>query len=77
MKQARSAGNEVREAQRAEGLKAEADIVGKVREATSAKVTDGRKALAEEAAQVRAELKARTKGLAASMASRVLGREVS
>ncbi len=77
MKKARSAGNADREAQRAEGLKAESDIVGKVREATTATVTRGRKDLEEEAAQVRAALKADNRVLAGAMASRVLGREVS
>ncbi len=76
MTRARSAGNAQREAQRAEGLKTESEIVDKVREATTATVTVGRKGLQEEAAQVRAALKAETKALAGSMASRVLGREV-
>ncbi len=76
MKKARSAGNAAREAQRAEGLKVESEIVGKVREATTATVNQGRKQLADEAAQVRAALQAETKGLAGVMASRVLGREV-
>ena len=76
MKKARGAGNAEREAQRAEGLKAESEIVGKVREATTATVTKGRKDLEEDAAQVRAALKAESGALAAAMASRVLGREV-
>jgi F-type H+-transporting ATPase subunit b len=77
MRKARSAGNAEREAQRAEGLKAENEIVGKVREASTATVTAGRKALEEEAAKVRAALQADNKALAAAMATRVLGREVS
>jgi len=76
MKKARSAGNAEREAQRAEGLKVESEIVGKVREATTAAVTGGRKELEIEAAQVRALLQAETKALAGALASRVLGREV-
>ena len=76
MKKARSAGNSEREAQRAEGLNAENEILGKVREATTAAVTKGRLELSEEAALVRAALKAETGALAGAMASRVLGREV-
>jgi F-type H+-transporting ATPase subunit b len=77
MKKATSAGNEDREAQRAEGLKAEAEIVGAVRQATGETVSIGRKALQEEAAEVRAALKGEAKVLAGALASRVLGREVA
>jgi F-type H+-transporting ATPase subunit b len=76
MKKARSAGNADRETQRAEGLKTEADIVGRVREATTETVNAGRKALLEEAAQARAGLSAEATALASAVASRVLGREV-
>jgi F-type H+-transporting ATPase subunit b len=76
MRKARSAGNAEREAQRAEGLKADNEIVGKVREATSATVNAGRKGLEEEAAVVRAALTEEAPRLAAVLASRVLGREV-
>jgi F-type H+-transporting ATPase subunit b len=76
MKKARSAGNADRESQRAEGLKTEADIVGKVRETTAETVNVGRRALLEEAAQARAALKAEASTLAGALASRVLGREV-
>jgi F-type H+-transporting ATPase subunit b len=76
MKKARSAGNAEREAQRAEGLKAESELVGKVRETTTAMVTQGRKELEAEAAAVRSALQAETKAIASAMASRVLGREV-
>jgi F-type H+-transporting ATPase subunit b len=76
MKKARSAGNAEREAQRAEGLKVEAAIVGKVREATAETVNVGRKGIQDEAAAARTALKGEAKALAASMASRVLGREV-
>jgi F-type H+-transporting ATPase subunit b len=77
MKKARSAGNAEREAQRAEGLKTEGEIVGKVRDATAQTVASGRRALQEEADKVRAALRTEAKGLAGAMASRVLGREVS
>ena len=76
MKKAESAGNDDREAQRAEGLKAESEIVGKVRDATGDTVSLGRKELEEEAAQVRAALKVESLALAGALASRVLGREV-
>jgi len=76
MKKARATGNADREAQRAEGLKTESEIVGKVREATTETVNAGRKALQQEAEQVRAALKGEAKGLAGALASRVLGREV-
>jgi F-type H+-transporting ATPase subunit b len=76
MKKARSAGTSERETQRAEGLKAEAEIVGKVRETTAETVNVGRRALQEEAAQARAALKTEANALASALASRVLGREV-
>jgi len=76
MKKARTAGTSERETQRAEGLKAEAEIVGRVRETTAETVDVGRRALQEEAAQARAGLKAEAGALASALASRVLGREV-
>jgi F-type H+-transporting ATPase subunit b len=76
MKKARSAGTSDREAQRAEGLKTEAEIVGKVRETTAETVNAGRRAIQEEAAQARAALKTEANALAGALASRVLGREV-
>jgi F-type H+-transporting ATPase subunit b len=76
MNRARSAGNAARDAQRSEGLKAESEIVDKVRAATAAKVSDGRKGLEAEAREVRAALQLETKALAGVLASRVLGREV-
>lgn len=76
MKKARSAGNADREAQRAEGLKTENEIVGKVRATTTETVNAGRKALQEEAAQARTALQGEAKAIAGALASRVLGREV-
>ena len=76
MTRARSAGNAERDQLRAEGLKTENEIVGKVREATAKSMGEGRKQLLEEAAQARAALGGETKSLARAMASRVLGREV-
>jgi F-type H+-transporting ATPase subunit b len=76
MKKARSAGSAEREAQRAEGLKTEHDIVDKVRESTAQTVSIGRKGLQEEAAQARAALQGEAKAIASALASRVLGREV-
>ena len=76
MSKARSAGNAERDQQRAEGLKTEGEIVGKVRDATAKKVADGRAELLEGAAKARQQLKAESPALARAMASRVLGREV-
>jgi len=76
MKKARSAGNADREAQRADGLRTESEIVGKVREVTTESVNAGRKTLQVEAETARAALKADAGALAGAMASRVLGREV-
>jgi F-type H+-transporting ATPase subunit b len=77
MKKARGAGNADREAQRAEGLKTESQIVDKVRESTAETVAIGRKNLQDEAAQVRLALQSDAKALAGALASRVLGREVA
>jgi F0F1-type ATP synthase membrane subunit b/b' len=76
MKKARSAGNAEREQLRAEGLKTEADIVGKVRETTGKRVADGREELRQNAAKARAQLNLEAATLGRAMASRVLGREV-
>jgi F-type H+-transporting ATPase subunit b len=76
MKKARAAGNLERDAHRADGQKAENEILGKVREATTETVNAGRRDLQQEAAGVRVALQAEARALAASVASRVLGREV-
>ncbi len=76
MKQARAAGNAEREAQRALGQQAEAEIVAKVREATASTMAEGRRKLQAEADQARAALRSESRSLAAMLASRVLGREV-
>jgi F-type H+-transporting ATPase subunit b len=77
MKKARSAGNADRETQRAEGLKAEAEIVDNVRKTTTETVDVGRRSIQEEAAAARAALKGEANILAGALASRVLGREVT
>jgi F-type H+-transporting ATPase subunit b len=76
MKKARTAGNVEKEQLRAEGLKAENEIVGKVREATGKKMAEGRKEILESAEKARLQLKSEGPALARAMASRVLGREV-
>jgi F-type H+-transporting ATPase subunit b len=77
MKKARSAGNAERDVLRAEGLKAEGEVLGKVRDATAKQLADGRAQIQKDAATARALLKAEARGLAGAMASRVLGREVN
>jgi F-type H+-transporting ATPase subunit b len=61
---------------RAEGAKAEAELLAKVRASTAAALEQGKARAQEEAAKVRTALKGESQGLAKDLASRVLGREV-
>jgi F-type H+-transporting ATPase subunit b len=76
MQKARAAGNTEREKFRAEGAKAENEILDKVRAAIAHSLEQGRKQLVADTEHVRAALKADSAALAAQLASRVLGHEV-
>jgi F-type H+-transporting ATPase subunit b len=72
----RSSANTERDKVRAEALKAEGDLLAKVRERTAAKLEQGRKVAADEAKKARQGLDAESRELARALASRALGREV-
>jgi F-type H+-transporting ATPase subunit b len=74
---ARDAGTGERDAMRAEGLKHESDLLGKVRAEATATLEQGRAEIGQEAATARGQLKSDARSLGREMASRVLGREVS
>lgn len=74
---AREAGNLERDQLRAEGQKKEAEILSLVRSQTTATVEGGRKAIGDEAKAARAALETEANLLGQTIASRVLGREVS
>jgi F-type H+-transporting ATPase subunit b len=76
MSKARAGANAERDKLRAEGLKAEAEILGKVREQTAQALEEGKKKALEEAARVRVALREGNAGIAKDLAARVLGREV-
>lgn len=76
MSKARAQANAERDKLRAEGLKAESEILGKVRTQTATALEEGKKKAQEEAARVREALRADTAALAKDLATRVLGREV-
>lgn len=76
MANARAAANAERDKLRAEGLKAESEILGKVRAQTTQALEEGKKKAQEEAARVRETLRADTQAIAKELAARVLGREV-
>jgi F-type H+-transporting ATPase subunit b len=73
---AREAGNAERDALRAEGMKREAEIMARVRAATTTTVEQGRAATAAEAKAAREQLAADAAALSRAIATRVLGREV-
>lgn len=73
---AQAQGNVVRERLRAEGVKAENDVLAKVRAETAAFLDEGRKKAQVELSTARAELKGSSQDLARQLAARVLGREV-
>lgn len=74
---AREAGAAERDAIRAEAQRKEAELLAKVREHTTATLEKGRAAIAAEATKARAQLGAESDQLGRSIASRVLGREVT
>lgn len=76
MQKVRSSANAERDKVRGEALKAESELLAKVREKTTAKLDDGRKTAAGEVTKARASLDAESRELARLLASRVLGREV-
>jgi F-type H+-transporting ATPase subunit b len=76
MAKARAAGNAARERLRAEGLRAENELLSKVRQATSKTLEEGKQQALAEAEKVRATLRVESVQLAKDLASRVLGREV-
>ncbi len=76
MGKARAAANAERETLRAEGIKAENEILGKVRASTTKAIEEGRGRMGEEVATARAKLKTDVGQLARELAGRVLGREV-
>jgi F-type H+-transporting ATPase subunit b len=73
----RQEGAAERDQVRAEGVKREAEILGRVRAETAATVDQGRSALSREADRARQELAAQVHALGRAIASKVLGREVS
>jgi F-type H+-transporting ATPase subunit b len=74
---ARDAGTGERDVMRAEGMKRESDLLGKVRAEAAATLERGRAEIGKEAATARGQLKTDARSLGREMASRVLGREVS
>jgi F-type H+-transporting ATPase subunit b len=76
MAKARAAANVERDKLRSEGVKAENEILGKVRAQTAKSLEEGRGSMAGELASARAKLKVDIQVLAKDLASRVLGREV-
>jgi len=76
MAKARSSANAEREKLRNEGLKAESEILARVRQSTSKVLEDGRKQMQAEMGKAREGLKNETGPLARELATRVLGREV-
>lgn len=76
MAAARATAGAEREKLRAEGQKAENEILTSVRASTAKSLDAGRKQTGGEAEKVRADLGPQVKILAADLASRALGREV-
>ncbi len=76
MNEARALANSERDKLRAEGLKAENEILADVRAATAKTLDEGRRKLNEERTTARAKLKEEVSTLAKELAGRVLGREV-
>ena len=77
MAEARAKANAERETLRGEGMKAEAELLAKVRVATAMMLDKGRTSALEEASHTRRELAGEATQIAKELASRVLGREVS
>jgi F-type H+-transporting ATPase subunit b len=76
MQKVRSSANAERDKVRAEALKAESELLARVREKTTAKLDEGRKVAAGEVSRVRQGLAGESRELARLLASRALGREV-
>lgn len=76
MAKVRSSANAERDKVRAEAVKAEGELLAKVREKTATKLEAGRKAAAEETKKARMALEAESRELGRALASRALGREV-
>jgi F-type H+-transporting ATPase subunit b len=76
MAKARASANVERDKLRAEGVRAENEILGKVRAQTSKTLEEGRGRISEDVASARAQLKRDVHALAKELAGRVLGREV-
>lgn len=74
---ARQAGAAERDAIRAEGLRKEAELLADIRNQTASTIEQGRAKLAAEAKAARDRLGAEAAELGRTIASRVLGREVS
>ena len=74
---AQAAGNVERERLRGEGVKAENEVLAKVRAETAAFLDERRQKAQEELKAARAELKGSGQELAKQLAARVLGRELT
>jgi F-type H+-transporting ATPase subunit b len=77
MGKAQAQGNAERERLRGEGIKAENEVLSKVRAETAAFLAEGRKKAQEELTQARAQIRAQSQDMGKQLASRVLGREVT
>lgn len=76
MAKVRASANAERDKVRAEALKAESELLAKVREKTNAQLNEGRKVATGEVTRARQGLQAEARELARLLASRALGREV-
>jgi F-type H+-transporting ATPase subunit b len=76
MAKARAAAGAVRDKIRADAMKQEQEILGRVRTSTSKVIEDGKRSALAEAERARAALKTEAAALARDLAGRVLGREV-
>jgi F-type H+-transporting ATPase subunit b len=76
MAKARASASAEREKIRNEGLKAEAEILARVRAETAKTIEDGRKQMQAQVTQARAQLQTEVATIAKDFASRALGREV-
>ena len=76
MQKAGASANAERDRIRNEGLKAEAEILARVRASTAKTLEEGRKEMQAEVAKARTVLTTEVGGIAKELASRALGREV-
>jgi F-type H+-transporting ATPase subunit b len=76
MSKARAAAGSERDKIRAEAVKQEQEILGKVRVSTAKVIDDGKRSAMAEAERARAGLKTEATVMARDLAGRVLGREV-